>query len=31
MSPLFEMVSVLFLGNMGSHFLGISRSVFGGV
>ena len=31
MSPLFEMLSVLFPGNMGSHFLGISRSVFGSV
>ena len=31
MSPLFEMLSVLFPGNMGSHFLGISRSVFGNV
>ena len=30
-SPLFEMLSVLFPGNMGSHFLGISRSVFGNV
>ena len=29
MSPLFEMLSTLFPGNMGSHFLGISRSVFG--
>ena len=31
MSPLFEMLSVLFPGNIGSHFLGISRSVFGNV
>ena len=31
MSPLFEMVSVLFCGNIGSHFWGISRSVFGSV
>ena len=31
MSPLFERLSVLFPGNMGSHFLGISRSVFGNV
>ena len=31
MSPLFEMVSVLFHGNIGSHFWGISRSVFGSV
>ena len=31
LSPLFEMLSVLFPGNMGSHFLGISRSVFGNV
>ena len=31
MSPLFEMLSVLFPGNIGSHFLGISRSVFGSV
>ena len=31
MSPLFEMLSVLFPGNIGSHFLGISRSAFGGV
>ena len=31
MSPLFEMLSVLFRGNIGSHFLGISRSVFGSV
>ena len=31
MSPLFEMLSVLFPGNMGSHFLGISCSVFGNV
>ena len=31
MFPLFEMLSVLFPGNMGSHFLGISRSVFGNV
>ena len=28
MSPLFEMLSVLFPGNIGSHFLGISRSIF---
>ena len=31
MSPLFEMLSVLFPRNMGSHFLGISRSVFGNI
>ena len=31
MSPLFEMMSVLFPGNIGSLFLGISRSVFGNV
>ena len=31
MSPLFERLSVLFPGNMGSHFSGISRSVFGNV
>ena len=31
LSPLFEMVSVLFHGNIGSHFWGISRSVFGSV
>ena len=31
LSPLFEMVSVLFHGNIGSHFRGISRSVFGSV
>ena len=31
MSPLFEMLSVLFPGNIGSHFLGIYRSVFGSV
>ena len=31
MSPLFEMLSVLFPGNIGSHFLGISHSVFGSV
>ena len=31
MSPLFEMFSIVFPGNMGSHFLGISRSVFGNV
>ena len=31
MSPLFEMLSVLFPGIMGSHFLGISRSVFGNI
>ena len=31
MSPLFEMLSVLFPGNIGSHFFGISRSVFGSV
>ena len=31
MSPLFEMVSVLFHGNIGSHFWGISRFVFGSV
>ena len=31
MSPLFEMVSVLFHGNMGSHFWGISRSFLGSV
>ena len=31
MSPLFEMLSVLFPGNIGSHFLGISRSVFGSI
>ena len=31
MSPLFEMVSVFFHGNIGSHFWGISRSVFGSV
>ena len=31
MSPLSEMVSLLFHGNIGSHFWGISRSVFGSV
>ena len=31
LSPLFEMVSVLFHGNIGSHFWGISRSVFGSI
>ena len=31
MSPLFEMLSVLFPGIIGSHFFGISRSVFGSV
>ena len=31
LSPLFEMVSVLFHGNIESHFWGISRSVFGSV
>ena len=31
MSPHFEMLSVLFPGNIGSHFLGISRSFLGNV
>ena len=31
LSPLFEMVSVLFHGNIGSYFWGISRSVFSSV
>ena len=31
MSPLFEMLSVLFPGNIGSHFFGISRSFCGNV
>ena len=31
MSPLFELVSVFFHGNIVSHFWGISRSVFGSV
>ena len=31
MSPHFEMLSVLFPGNIGFHFLGISRSFFGNV
>ena len=31
MSPCFEMLSVLFPGNIGSHFLGISHSFFGNV
>ena len=31
MSPLFEMLSVLFHGTIGSHFWGISRSVFASV
>ena len=31
MSPLFEMLSVLFPGIIGSHIFGISRSVFGNV
>ena len=31
MSPHFEMLSVLFPGNFGFHFLGISRSFFGNV
>ena len=31
MSPHFEMLSVLFPGNIGSHFLGISRSFCGNV
>ena len=30
-SPLFEMLSVLFPGNIGSHFFGISRSFCGNV
>ena len=31
MSPHFEMLSVLFPGNIGFHFFGISRSFFGNV